>query len=283
MARMPFNISKLAGAWKEVSAGASQPASIVLAGDARLVGLAQERLASGGTMPATWVRPVADLSGLASVPGELLVLLVTPSAEAEVLAALGDPAPRGGAIIAVDEGAAASGDTSRPCRRCTRLSFSDTPGGWKRLFEVTAEAAGEHVVALGRRYPVLRQAAAERVVGRTSAQNALVGVAFFMPGSDMPVMTLNQVKMALSVANLYGLGIDRERAVEVAGILGLGFGLRALARYLQRALPGIGLVVKAAVGYLGTMALGRLAIRYFERGAPASTSRVVALAGKLRR
>ncbi len=217
MAKMPLNVSKLVEAWKEVSAGADRSAGIVLAGDPRLVGLAQDRLASGGTVPATWVRPLGDLNGLASVPGELLVLLVSSDREAEALAAVGDPAPRGGAIIAVDEGAAATGKISRPGRRCTRLSFSDSPTGWRRLFEVCVDAAGDHVVALGRRHPVLRAAAANQVIGRTAVQNALVGLAFFVPGSDMPVMTLNQVKMVLSVANLYGYQIDRERAVEIVG------------------------------------------------------------------
>jgi uncharacterized protein (DUF697 family) len=280
---MPLNVSKLAEAWKEVSATTGRPAGVVLAGDSRLVGLAQERLASGGTLPATWVRPLADLTGLASVPGELLILLVPAEQEAEALAAVGDPAPRGGAIIAVDEGPAATGKTTRPCRRCTRLSFSDTPAGWKRLFEVCSEVAGEHVVALGRRYPVLREAAANRVISRTAAQNALVGLAFFIPGSDMPVMILNQVKMVLSIANLFGLQIDRERAVEVAGIVGMGFGLRALARHLARSMPGIGPLIKAAAGYSATMAMGRAAVCYFEQGAPASTSQVVALASTLRR
>jgi uncharacterized protein (DUF697 family) len=137
-------------------------------------------------------------------------------------------------------------------------------------------------VALGRRHPALRMAAANRVIGRTAAQNALVGVAFFVPGSDLPVMTLNQVKMVLSIANLYGFQIDRERAVEIAGIVGMGFGLRALARRLVRSIPGIGPIVKGVTGYAATVAMGRAAITYFEQGAPASTSQVVALAGSLR-
>jgi uncharacterized protein (DUF697 family) len=280
---MPLNVSKLVGAWKEVSATTGRPAGIVLAGDPRLVGLAQQRLASGGTQAATWVRPLTDLRGLASVPGELLVVLVSREGEAEALAAVGDPAPRGGAIIVVDEGPAATGKTTRPCRRCTRLSFADDPTGWRRLFEACADVAGEHVVALGRRYPALRQAAASRVISRTAVQNALVGLAFFIPGSDMPVMTLNQLKMVLSLADLFGLQIDRERAVEVAGIVGMGFGLRALARYLVRSTPGIGPFLKATAGYMATMAMGRAAVLYFEQGAPAATSQVVALAGTLRR
>jgi len=80
-----------------------------------------------------------------------------------------------------------------------------------------------------------------------------------------------------------GEEIDRERALELAGVVGMGFGFRALSRSLTRSIPGIGWVVKAATGYSATLAIGMGAIRYFENGAPASTSRVVALAGSLKR
>jgi hypothetical protein len=36
-------------------------------------------------------------------------------------------------------------------------------------------------------------------------------------------------------------------------------------------------------GYTATLAIGLGAVQYFEKGAPASTSRVVALAGSLKR
>jgi uncharacterized protein (DUF697 family) len=208
---------------------------------------------------------------------------VRPPDEAYVLNALQPAAPKGGAIVVVDEGAQATGKTTRPFTRCTRLSFSDTETGWKRLFALCAEVAGDKAPALGRRYPALRIAVANRLIYRTAAQNALIGIAFFVPGADMPAMTANQIKMVLAIAGIYGQEIDRERAVELAGIVAVGFGLRALVRSLVRYVPGIGLVVKAGSGYTATVALGMAAVRYFESGAPASTSRLMSLAGSLRR
>ena len=160
---------------------------------------------------------------------------------------------------------------------CSRLSFSDTPRNWRRLFDACADLAGDHVVALGRRYPVLRAQAARRVIYRTAAQNALIGATFFVPGADMPAMTLNQGRMMLSLAGIYGVQIDRERAVELMGLVGIGFGLRALARSILRSAPGIGWVIKASTGFTGTVAVGFAAMRYFEKGAPAATSKVMAL------
>jgi len=264
-------------------AASGQSAGIVLGGDEGLIGLAQQRFSDGGTLPALWARPLSELAGLSSVPGELLVLLVAAEGEGEVVASLAQAVPKGGAVLAVDEGAAATGRISPLSNGCVRLSFSDTPRGWRRLFESCAEAAGDRGVALGRRYPALRPAAARRVVYRTAAQNALIGLAFFVPGADLPAMMLNQVRMVLSIAGVYGEEIGRERAVELLGVVGMGFGLRALARSFLRSTPGIGWAIKASTGYTGTVAMGLAALKYFEKGAPAATSRVVALAGSLRR
>ena len=283
MARLPFNLSKAVNTWKEVSANTSLSANVLLAGNQRLVALAQQQFSSGGTLPATWVRPVAELAGAAPVPGELLVVFTTPEGEVEALAALAGSAPKGGAVVAVDEGSAATGKAKRAGLRTTRLSFADTPEGWDRLFGVCAEAAGDHVAALGRRYPAVRDAAARRVMVRAAGQNGLIGLAFFVPGADMPAMTLNQAKMVLSIAGVYGEDINQERVVELVGVVGLGFALRGVARYLVRKMPGIGWVVKGVTGYVATLAVGKAAVRYFERGAPASTSKVVALASSLRR
>ncbi len=215
MAKSPVNFSKVVDTWRETVTATSLSAGVVLGGEERLVGLAQQHFAAGGTLPATWARPLTELGGLSSVPGELVVLFVRPEDEYGTLVALEQSSARGGVVLAVDEGSSATNQVSHPRKGYARLSFSDTPRGWRRLFETCADTVDDHVVALGRRYPIVRAAAARRVVHRTAAQNALIGATFFLPGADMPAMTLNQVKMILSLAGIYGAEIGRERAVEL--------------------------------------------------------------------
>lgn len=283
MAKSPVNFSKVTEAWKESLAAAARSAGIVLGGDDALVNVAQERFASSGTLPATWTRPLTELPGFSSMPGELLVLFLTSGSEQEALVALGSDVPKGGVVLAVDEGASATGEISYPHEGVVRVSFSDTLSDWRRLFGVCADLAGEHVVALGRRYPALRRQAARKVIYKNAAQNALIGALFFVPGADMPAMTLNQGRMLLSLAGIYGIPIDKERAVELVALVGAGFGLRALARSFVRSAPGVGWVVKASTGFTGTVALGYAAMRYFETGAPAATGKVISVASRLRR
>ena len=282
MGKSPVNFAKLRQAWKESAETARLSAGVTLGGEEALVRAAQEQFAAGGTTPATWSRPLAELSQISSVPGELLVLFVSGADEAEALDALKDANPEGGVVLAVEEDESASGDISHPHKRCVRVSFRDEERGWRRLFEACAELAGEHVVALGRRYAALRSMAARRVIYRAAAQNALIGATFFVPGTDMPAMTLNQAKMVLSLAGIYGTEIGKDRALELVGVAGAGFGLRSLARAFLRTTPGVGWVIKASTGFSGTVALGFVAKHYFEMGAPASTSRLQALIGKFK-
>ncbi len=283
MAKSHVSLTKIIGAWRETAAAGGRSAGVVLGGDEALVASAQERFASGGTLPATWTRSLGELSAFASVPGELLVLFLTPVDEPEAAAALGEGAPKGGVVMVVDESESATGKVTYPFEGCARLSFGGSERDWRRVFEVCAEMSGESAVALGRRYPAIRNAAARRVVYRTAAQNALIGATFFLPGADMPAMTLNQARMVLSLASIYGEEISRERAVELMGLISVGLGLRTVARFFLRSAPGIGWAIKAGTGFTGTVAVGLAAVRYFEKGAPAATSKVLALVGPSRR
>ena len=125
--------------------------------------------------------------------------------------------------------------------------------------------AEEYLVPLGSGHPLLRRAACEEIIRKNARQNAVIGL-LPVPGADMPVITANQGRMVLGIAAAYGEELSFERARELAGVLAAGFGLRALARQVLKLVPVGGWVAAAAVGYAGTLAMGRAAILYFERG-----------------
>jgi uncharacterized protein (DUF697 family) len=49
-------------------------------------------------------------------------------------------------------------------------------------------------------------------------------------------------------------------------VLAAGFGLRALTRQVVKVVPVGGWAAAAAIGYAGTVAMGRSTMLYFERG-----------------
>lgn len=132
-----------------------------------------------------------------------------------------------------------------------------------------AAVLGEDAAPLAGRLPVLRGPVCERLVESFARKNGIIAAAVFVPGVDLPVLTLNQVRMLLRLDQAYGLELDpRERIPEVVAVVGAGLGLRAVARELLDLLPIAGWAVKGAVAYAGTRALGEAAILRLEAVVP---------------
>jgi uncharacterized protein (DUF697 family) len=123
----------------------------------------------------------------------------------------------------------------------------------------------DYLVPLAKGYPPFRRAVCEELIRKNARQNAVVG-ALPIPGADMPVMTANQARMVLNIAAAYGEELSLDRARELLGVLAAGFGLRALARQAVKLVPFGGWAAAAAIGYAGTVAMGRATMLYFERG-----------------
>jgi uncharacterized protein (DUF697 family) len=122
-----------------------------------------------------------------------------------------------------------------------------------------------YLVPLAKAHPALRRAVCERIIRQNARQNAVVG-ALPIPGADMPVMTANQARMVLHIAAAYDVELSFQRARELLGVLAAGFGLRALTRQVVKVVPVGGWAAAAAIGYAGTVAMGRSTMLYFERG-----------------
>jgi uncharacterized protein (DUF697 family) len=123
----------------------------------------------------------------------------------------------------------------------------------------------DYLVPLAKGYPPFRRAVCEEIIRKNARQNAVIG-ALPIPGADMPVMTANQARMVLNIAAAHGEELSLDRARELLGVLAAGFGLRALARQVVKLVPVGGWAAAAAIGYAGTVAMGRATMLYYERG-----------------
>jgi uncharacterized protein (DUF697 family) len=137
-----------------------------------------------------------------------------------------------------------------------------------RVAARVAVRAGEAAWALARGLPVLRRPVAEALVTRFARQNAAVGAAVFVPGADLPTLTLNELRMVLRIAAAYGLELEGTRRLALATVVGAGLGLRAIARRAVQLLPAPAFAVKGGVAYAGTRAIGEAAIALAERQVP---------------
>lgn len=111
-------------------------------------------------------------------------------------------------------------------------------------------------VALAANFPLCRRAVAERCIRERSAQGAAVGLLPLTGGADMPVLAAGQTLMALDLAGAYGHGPSADRLADVAAVIFAGLASRAVARRVSRVLPGLSWLVRGAVAYGGTAAIG---------------------------
>jgi uncharacterized protein (DUF697 family) len=237
--------------------GAARDSGPLAVGGARELAAVLRRELSRGAAPGAVVEaPGRDPAGLVQV------LAGPPSDEDE--RALRDASRAGVPAVCVLADPAA--DAHLPYVLATDV-IRVPPGSGFPLDEIAAAVAhrlGDEAPALAARVPVLRAAVCEDLIARASRQNAIVGAAVFVPGADLPVLTLNQLRLVLRIAAAYGEQIDTNRWPEILGVIAGGLGFRAVARQALGLVPVAGWAVKGGIAYAGTRAVGEAALRYFE-------------------
>jgi uncharacterized protein (DUF697 family) len=254
---------------KEIRAAGDDVRPVLVSGAPEHARPLREALVAGGDEHA-----VRDLSGRKPTPydvqgGQVLVHVVEGPRPSEADEAVLRIAARNGVeVICVLVGEPAAEPVDVPYVLATDV-LEVTPGESLRiepLAERIAARAGEKGYALAARLPVLRRAVCEDIVRGFSRQNGLLAAAIFIPGADLPVLLLNQIRMVFRIAAAHGESIDRERAFELLPVIAAGFGFRALARSVVSVVPVVGWAAQGAVAFAATRALGEAAIAYFEAG-----------------
>jgi uncharacterized protein (DUF697 family) len=261
--RLPVGPMTVLGIVKELRAGAQSDKPLVVAGANELAGALRRELTRGGV--ASVVRDESALGDAAA----LVHVLVGRADDADV--ELLKRAERAHVPIVVVITGAAGDRTEDPPYVLAENVVRVPPGSRFPIDEITralARVLGERATPLAARLPVLRDAVVDRLITQFSRQNGVIGVAVFIPGADLPVLTVNQVRLLMRIADAYGFELDRERIPEVLGVIGTGYGFRAAARSLLGIIPIAGWAVKGGIAYGGTRALGEAARRYFERKTP---------------
>ncbi len=110
-----------------------------------------------------------------------------------------------------------------------------------------------------------RREIGRRLVRSAGLLNAIIA-AEPIPGIDIPLLLASQVRMVLRIAATYGESLSVRHARELLTTMAGGVALRYLAAELGKLVPGPGWLIGAAVTGLGTLAIGRVAVAYFESG-----------------
>jgi uncharacterized protein (DUF697 family) len=266
---LPIHPGAVYGIAKEIKAAAEDFRPIVVAGAPARAGELRNALIEGGDPEAVRDLGGKELSAYDIEGAGLLVYVVEGERtcpEDEQALKLADR--KGVETICVLAGARGAEPVDVPFVLATNVVRvrPNEPLPVERIAELIAERSDERGYMWAARLPALRKHVVEHTIRRFSRQNGILGVAIFIPGADMPALTLNQIRMLFHIAAAYGEQIDRERALEILAVVGAGFGLRAVAREALGFIPGIGWAIKGGIAYIGTQALGRAVAAYFDAG-----------------
>ena len=260
---MPFGIGvgSIRALLKEVESSSRGTSWLAVGGARELAGVLRRELERGAQHGA--VR-----SGDAPEGAAVLVYVLGREPDAEDEQALRRVSRAGVPAVAVVAGPVAE-EVSIPYVLATDVIRVGAGEGFplERIATAVAARLGEAGAPLAARVPLLRGPVCDVLIASFARKNGLLAAAVFVPGADLPLLTLNQLRLVLRIAQAHGQDVGRDRLPEVAATLGAGFGFRTAARELLDLVPVAGWAVKGAVAYAGTRTLGEAAVRRFEVGA----------------
>lgn len=267
MAKTPVSLGALRGLLKEIEASAQGHGTLAVGGARELTAVLRRELGVGAS-------PGAVRAGDSPDGAAVLVYVLGHEPTEEDEAAL-RRARRARVPVIVVAAGPVSEDASLPYVLATDVVRVAPGQGFPlgTIAEAIAWRLDEDAAPLAGRIPVLRDAVARRLVASFSRKGAVFAAAVFIPGADLPVLTLNQLRLVLRLAQVYGQDTGRDRFPELLATVGAGLGFRAAAYELLDFVPFAGWAVKGAVAYAGTRALGEAAIRRFELAAAARQPR----------
>jgi len=263
VAKLPLAPAEILGLVRELRSSAKEDKPLAVGGAGELAGALRRELTRGGVASA-----VRDELALAD--SAVLVYVLTGSPDDADLELFKRAQRARVPIVAVLVGPQAATQPDPPYVLAENVVRVPAGSGFPldEIARAIARMLGEHATPLAARLPVLRDAVVDRLIAQFSRQNGVIGVAVFVPGADFPILTANQLRMLMRIADAYGFELDKERIPEVVGVIGTGYGFRAAARSLLGIVPIAGWAVKGGIAYGGTRTLGEAARRYFESKAP---------------
>jgi len=167
-----------------------------------------------------------------------------------------------------------------------------------RALPFIAEAVKSVAVAVGRRYPFLREAICTcitrdtaRLALKISAASAMVDqvpllgfvIGRVASAGDIVAISALQMNLTLKIGSIYMRDPDIGSVWEVLPIIGGGLGWRALSRELSGFVPIAGLVIKSAIAYAGTIVVGEGAAFYYRTGRHMSSAQAGELYAETKR
>ena len=191
-------------------------------------------------------------------------------------------------------------------RQVLHGSVSDTVFLQEKFAPAIIQLMGDHLVPLGREFPLFRVPIARFMISDTCFSNAAfslsTGLAELVPVINIPfviadsvVLTKNQLYLVYKLGLALGFSLEWQDYIkEFGSVMGAGFFFRQVARSLIGLIPLWGIVPKVAISYAGTYVVGNVVLQWYLTGRHVTSEQMTQLyqraymrgveaAGRLRR
>lgn len=121
-------------------------------------------------------------------------------------------------------------------------------------------------LGFGAAFTFMRHDIAVDLTRQTALENAVIAAVFFLPGADLPILTLNQCKLFYQIAVTNEVPLNRDRLAELALIIVSAFGLRGISRLALKKLAPVGWLVRGVISAGATLGMGHLAYELYSKG-----------------
>jgi len=145
------------------------------------------------------------------------------------------------------------------------ISAKTGAGVGERLLPAIVEAHPWMATALGRALLAYRRQLSRKIIRNAAWLNGIIA-AVPIPLLDIPVLMTSQVQLVLRIAAVYGESLSVRHARELLTTMAGSLALRYLASELGTLVPVVGWLASGIVTGVGTWAIGRVAVAYFEAG-----------------
>jgi len=167
---------------------------------------------------------------------------------------------------------------SRGSRRVVWGSPLDSQFLVKNLAPIIIDMLPDHLLSLGRFFPLFRTPIAHYLINDTCFSNAAyalsTGLAEIIPIFNIPlavtdtiILTKNQAFLAFKLGLALGYSTRwQDYIVEFGGVLGSGLFWRQLAHAIVAMVPLWGIIPKTAIAYAGTYMIGNVVLQWYLTG-----------------
>lgn len=136
----------------------------------------------------------------------------------------------------------------------------------KNLTKWFNEFAKRNYILYAQKFPQLRSKISLKLVNECAIENSGIGAVKIIPGKEMSLVALNQVRMLLELAAIYGYDVNEDRILEIVLVVASSVGIKKIIDFVKKKKLFPNILIDWSMSFSSTYIIGSIARKYFASG-----------------